>query len=310
VLAPGVYPAAVTPLDEKGRVDAAGLAKLLAWFEAAGCRGAVLAGTNGEGPSLSATEKRDLIETACRLGVFGPEGRLVLILGIATPSLEEAVWLCRRAADAGAAAALAMAPGYFREASEEGVARWFEALLERSPLPVLVYNFPQRTGFTISANLLRRLSEHPNLAGVKDSSGEVANLAGYREALEECHRLFVGNETLLLDCLRAGWSGTISGAANSVPQLLSQIVGEWLEDGRESAEAKFRILLPVLEALRTAPQPAGHKALLHAYGVLPSPAVRLPLEACPPETLRSLLDEVALHTGFQPASPIGRGVRP
>src|SRR5688500_12308551 len=69
LLAPGVYPAAVTPMDGEQRVDEPSLAKLLAWFEAAGCRGAVLAGTNGEGPSLSATEKRELI--ACAAGMRG-----------------------------------------------------------------------------------------------------------------------------------------------------------------------------------------------------------------------------------------------
>ena len=88
LFAPGVYPAAVTPMDSKQGVDEASLAKLLAWFEAAGCQGVVLAGTNGEGPSLSATEKRELI--ACAAGM---RGKLELILGIATPSIEEAVWL-------------------------------------------------------------------------------------------------------------------------------------------------------------------------------------------------------------------------
>src|SRR5688572_23691682 len=99
MLKPGVYPAAVTPFDEKGRVDMAGMARLLAWFEANGCVGAVLAGTNGEGPSLSATEKRDLIQHAVPL-----RGKLDLVLGIATPSLDEAIWLTRRAEEAGAVA--------------------------------------------------------------------------------------------------------------------------------------------------------------------------------------------------------------
>ncbi|HRK20452.1 MAG TPA: dihydrodipicolinate synthase family protein [Fimbriimonadaceae bacterium] len=292
MIAPGVYPAAVTPLDERGRLDFAGLAKLLAWFESAGCQGAVLAGTNGEGPSLSAVEKRELIEQGMEL-----RGKLELILGIATPSLEEAVWLCRRGADAGAAAALVMAPGYFREATEQGIHDWFGELLVRSPLPVLVYNFPQRTGITLSASLMKKLAEHPNMAGLKDSSGDETNLASYRLALPEDKVLFVGNETLLLDALRAGWSGTISGAANSVPHWLSQIVAEWNDGKRESAEAKFSILLPVLEAIRTTSQPAGHKGVLHAYGVLPTSSLKLPLERAGAETVRSLLQTIEQATG-------------
>ena len=280
-------------MDCRQKVDETSLAKLLAWFEAAGCQGAVLAGTNGEGPSLSATEKRDLI--ACASGM---RGKLELILGIATPSLEEAVWLCRRAADASAVAVLVMPPGYFRDVSEEAIEAWFRAVLDRSPIPVVVYNFPQKTGITLSPLLLERLGKHANMAGVKDSSGEHANLPGYRSALEKDKVLFVGNETLLIEALEQNWSGTISGAANSIPLWLSQIVSNWFENEIESAVAKFRILLPVLEAIRKAPQPAGHKAVLKAYGVLRESAVRLPLTDCPIETRDTLLKEIENATGY------------
>lgn len=298
MIAPGVYPAAVTPFDARGKIDFESLAKLLAWFESAGCRGAVLAGTNGEGPSLSAVEKRDLIECAA-----GLRGKLNLFLGIATPSLEEAAWLCRRAADSGAIAALVMPPGYFREASEEGVALWFEALLERSPLPVLVYNFPQRTGITLSPSLLTRLAKRPNMAGIKDSSGEAANLQAFRQAVPEGRALFVGDETLLLDALESGWTGTISGAANSVPHWLSAIVGEFVEGSQESAQEKFRILLPTLRAIRKCPQPAGHKGVLERYGVIGSRAVRVPLEPISEGVATELLEQIALATGmpFKPS---------
>src|SRR5438270_11988307 len=113
VLKSGVYPAAVTPFDAKGRVDMVSVAKLLAWFEAGGCAGAVLAGTNGEGPSLSPVEKRDLLRDAKRSipsppAPSPPEGRggLDLILGIATSSSDEALWLCKQATALGATAAL------------------------------------------------------------------------------------------------------------------------------------------------------------------------------------------------------------
>src|SRR5690242_13518793 len=121
MLFPGIYPAAVTPFDSKGRVDMVSMAKLLAWFESGGCAGAVLAGTNGEGPSLSAVEKRDLLKASMPL-----RGKLDLILGVATCSSDEAIWLCKQAANDGAAAVLLMAPYYFREASDAGIAEWFE----------------------------------------------------------------------------------------------------------------------------------------------------------------------------------------
>lgn len=280
-------------MNAQQQVDEASLAKLFAWFEAAGCKGVVLAGTNGEGPSLSATEKRDLI--ACAAGMHG---KLDLILGIATPSIEEAVWLARRAADANVVAVLVMPPAYFREATDEGILAWFRSMLDRSPVPVIVYNFPQRTGIAISAAMLMNLAQHSNFAGVKDSSGERGNLIEYRNALRDEHALYVGNETLLLEALENKWTGTISGAANSVPLWLSQIVSEWTSGERESAEAKFKILLPVLETIRKSPQPAGHKAVLQAYGVLSENVVRLPLEPASEVTQKMLLDGIEKATGY------------
>ncbi|HRF60405.1 MAG TPA: dihydrodipicolinate synthase family protein [Fimbriimonadaceae bacterium] len=268
----GVYPASVTPFDGKGRVDMAQMAKLLAWFEAAGCAGVVLAGTNGEGPSLSAVEKRDLLRDSANLA-----GGLELVLGIATPSLDEATWLTKQAATYGASAVLVMAPSYFRAAPEEGVLAWFEALLAASPTPVLVYNFPKMTGFTFSPEAMGRLAGHPNFLGLKDSSGEGANLALYRAAVSDDHVLYVGDETLLLDAIDAGWSGTISGASNVIPQWLVGVLSAIASGNRETAEARFSLTRPCIEAIRSLPQPPGNKALLHRLGVLSNPGLRLPL---------------------------------
>ena len=291
MLGPGVYPASVTPLTADGSIDVPALARVLAWFDAGGCRGAVLGGTNGEGPSLSAVEKRDMLAAAMPL-----RGSLELVLGIATPSLDEAAWLCRQAARLGATAVLVMPPLYFRDATEAGIEAWFDAVLASSPLPVLAYNFPQKTGVTLSADLLRRLTRHASLVGAKDSSGERANLDTYREALGPERALYVGNETLLLDALRAGWTGTISGAANVLPDWLSQVCAEWPLNP-EAAEAKFAALLPAIEALRSLPQPAGSKGALAEMGILPSGRGRPPLVAAGPDAVAGLLAGVERAVG-------------
>jgi 4-hydroxy-tetrahydrodipicolinate synthase len=270
VLRPGCYPASVTPFREDGEIDQPGMARLLAWFESQGCAGAVLAGTNGEGPSLSAIEKRDLLRA-----VMPVRGSLDLILGVATPSLSEAIWSCKQAAKSRAAAALVMPPSYFREASEEGIYGWFMALMDAADLPILVYNFPSRTGFALSADLLARLGAHERMAGAKDSSGDAANIAAYAGALG-AKSLFVGNETLLLQALGAGWSGTISGAANVIPGWLSQVV-ELRGVDRDQAEIKFRLALRGIEALRKSSQPATNKAVLRYMGIMDSARLRLPL---------------------------------
>lgn len=284
----GAYPAAVTPFTQDGKVDMPSVARLLAFFEAKGCTGAVLAGTNGEGPSLSAVEKRDLIKAAIPL-----KGDLDLILGIATSSLDEARWLCEQGAKAGAAAALVMPPSYFKEASEEGITAWFTALLDSSPLPILIYNFPQKTSINLRSECLKTLAAHPQMAGVKDSSGEVQNILDFKEAVGP-KALFMGNETLLYQALEAGWTGTISGAANVIPQWLSEIVFTY---GTKAAKVRFDLILPVLETLRKSPQPATNKALLHNYGIITNPDVRLPLQQIPQEAFKAVQDALQNRLG-------------
>jgi 4-hydroxy-tetrahydrodipicolinate synthase len=288
MLPPGVYPASVTPMTPDGKVDLPGVVNLLAHFRTTRCQGIVLSGTNGEGPSLSAVEKRDLVRTAVPIFPDFP-----VIAGIATPSLEEAIWLAQQAHKAGAGAGLVMAPSYFREATESGISAWFQSLFEATELPILVYNFPQRTGITITPAMMTALGSHQRMIGLKDSSGDESNIEGYAKAFAGTGKqMFVGNEGLLWKALEAGWSGTISGAANSIPGWLSRIVHEFTLGDQDSASAKFQLAKPVIEALRKLPHPAIHKAVLADKGVLASSALRLPLEPPTGAQVREALDAI------------------
>lgn len=285
MLQPGVYPASVTPFKADGSMDMPGVARMLAYFEAAGCQGAVLAGTNGEGPSLSAVEKRDLIREAMPL-----RGRLNLILGVATPSLDEAHWLCSQAGKAGAEAILLMPPFYFRGIELEPMLRWFESVADKSPLPILAYNFPKASGFTITPEFVERLSQHSNVLGFKDSSGEQGNIRSFRDAAPG-KMLLLGDETLLMDALEAGWNGTISGAANSVPDWICEVFRRYAAGEREAAAVKFELVVPVIRRLRQGPQPALHKAILHRLGVIDCADPRLPLSTVDPADTLDLMRE-------------------
>jgi len=279
-LEPGVYPASVTPLTDDDKVDEASLARLLARFEAQGCKGVVLAGTNGEGPSLSAIEKRDLVRTgvACK-------GKLKVVLGVATPSLDEAKWLAVQAGKAGADGLLVMPPAYFRWASTDGVVAWFEALADTSPIPLLAYNFPKATGIPLTAETMGRLMRHANIGGLKDSSGEAANIADYRAVVPQDKVMFVGDESLLVPALEAGWTGTISGAANSVAPWLVRIVAE-----PDQRAALRELLEPVISILRSTPQPPTNKGLVHWLGAIDTPRPRLPLSEVDICAARHLLE--------------------
>lgn len=264
-----VFPASITPFNDRGRIDELSVAKLLAHFESTGCDGVVLAGTNGEGPSLSAHEKRDLLEVAA-----GVAGSLKLILGTNSSSLDETIWLSKQAGRFGAIALLVMPPSYFREASSDGIVGWFRALLDASPVPIIAYHFPKRTGVPLPPETMARIADHPNLLGLKDSSGDETH-AAYREVLPT-HQLFVGDERQLLNALRAGWTGTISGVANCLSRDLVAIMRDWPGQA-ESAETKFALLLPEIERLRALAQPMAHKRFLAERGIIALDDVRLPL---------------------------------
>lgn len=293
----GVFPAAVTPFDAKGRIDPESVAKLLAFFQASGCAGAVLAGTNGEGPSLSAPEKRDLLQMAKKAA-----SALQLILGIATPSLDEALWLSKRAAEFGADGILLMPPYYFRSAPLDGIESWFRTVLDASEIPVLLYNYPKATSIALTPEMVGRLSRHPSFAGCKDSSGESANLAAYRSALPNDKCLFVGDETLLRSALASGWSGTISGVANVIARWLCAIERDFRSGDLESADAKFAIGLPAIKLLRSHSQPSLNKAILARIGVISRPDVRLPLGVFDQNAIDSILEELELSLGPLPTA--------
>lgn len=275
-------------------MDLTSLARLLAWFEASGCQGVVLAGTTGEGPSLSAAEKRDLIRAAVPL-----RGRLKLLLGVATPSLTEAQWLCKQAATAGADAVLLMPPMYYRNASQVGILAWMEAVVDSSPLPVVLYNFPQMTGSALSAQMVAELCTREHVVGLKDSSGDAANLRRYRESIPGNKRLFVGDETLLVHALDEGWDGTISGCANVVAGWLAQVVQEHRSGRVEPARVKYELVEPALLALRGLGNlPSACKAVLQHLGLIDGGAVRAPLEPVDGSGVAELLaDRLGLAPG-------------
>ena len=261
----GSYVALVTPFTPLGGIDLPAVARLLAHHEASSSTGVVLAGTNGEGVSLSGPEKRELVEFAVQHA-----GGLDVVCGLATCSITEAVWLSRRAQEAGAVASLAMPPFYFRSASEEGIEIWYRLLLEGSALPCILYNFPANVGFALSPGLVSRLFETEHVIGIKDSSGDPASLAGYLEAAGPFGKqVFVGDERLILDCLRGGGSGTVSGLANSYARLVARLANEGTEELQSVVNEAYA-------AIKKHPQPAVHKHVLACRG-LPGGQLRPPL---------------------------------
>ena len=239
-----------TPLTTEDQFDAAAQRTHLQWLASEGLDGVLVLGTNGEFPSFSIEERRVVAEEAA-----AASSGMQMLLGVGSCALPEVVEMLGVAAACGFTAVLCPPPFYYRAAPVEGLAEFFRAVLDHSPLPVLLYHIPQVSGVPISDRLLDLIGEHENLAGVKDSSGDEDELG--RLAARFADRAYVvGSDLLVRACLEAGGRGSISAAASVAPRLVCAVQ-------RGEAEQKE------LDALR---------GLLEEYGL--GPSVKAILRRC------------------------------
>jgi 4-hydroxy-tetrahydrodipicolinate synthase len=263
----GVHVAAITPFTQGGAIDMPLFVRLLAHFEAQGAQGVVVAGTTGEGASLSAPEKVQLYALAAQA-----KGCLQVIAGVLSCSLDETLYLTRQAAKVGCNALL-IAPPFYYHATLEGLVAYYRTVLDASRLPVILYNIPQRTRITLTPALVDALLEHPNLHGIKDSAGSARSI---RQFLKYAPRLrvWVGEEKLLLLCLRSGGAGSISGLANV---YLPRMVALCRAFGQGTDCSGLQMLIDAAaDAIDSFPAPANFKYALTLMG-FPHASVRLPL---------------------------------
>lgn len=272
----GAYAPVPTPLDEVGELDLAALGRHLDGLAAAGLNGALILGTNGEFPSFTLAERRAVAEAAAKWSARAP--KFDLLLGVGSCALPEAEELTVMASDMGYAAVLCPPPYYFVAAGREGLAAFLRQVLNRSGVPVLLYHIPQLTGVTVDDGLLDRLGDHPRLAGVKDSSGREDELARLVHRFAGGSYL-VGHDRLISRCLEVGGTGSISAAANVVPDLVAAV-------------HRDRSCQPQLDRLRALLDEAGlnpaTKLLLRRQG-LGRYGQRPPLSDLPPDRAERFL---------------------
>lgn len=213
----GIIPPLITPLAGSDQLDVAGLERLLEHVITGGVHGVFVLGTTGEGPNLGYRLRRELVQRVCRqVG-----GRLPVLVGITDTALVEALAMARHAAASGACAVVTSAPYYFPSSQPE-LGRFVERLVLELPLPLFLYNMPAMTKTWFAPETLRRLAQIEGIAGIKDSSGD---LAYFREVLEVARgrpdwRVFMGPEHLLVEALRLGAHGGVTGGALVEPGLL------------------------------------------------------------------------------------------
>ena len=230
----GAFAPIPTPLDAALAFDKKAQATHLKWLASEGLEGALILGSNGEFPSFSLGERREIAEAAA-----AADSGLELILGVGSCALPEVLAMVDLASSLSYKAVLCPPPFYFRSAPVEGIARFFREILERSSLPVLLYHIPQVTGVPFSDELLNLLGSHWSLAGVKDSSGDPNELIRLSDRFaDRCY--LVGNDRLVTACIEAGGNGNISAGASVAPGLMCAVRNG---DGSQADLSRVRALL-------------------------------------------------------------------
>jgi 4-hydroxy-2-oxoglutarate aldolase len=286
----GVFPPIPTPFDASGEVAYGALADNLARWNEHDLAGYVVLGSNGEGVLLNDEEKVRVWQVA-RQAI--PAGKL-LVAGTGCQSTRETIALTRRAAEAGADAALAFTPHYYGpKMTAEALVRHFEALAEASPIPILIYNVPKFTGVNIDAGAVARASRHPNIAGIKDTSGNITQLANTVHLAAPGFQVLAGSASFLLAGLVVGAVGGILALANVAPDKALAIYDLFQSGRLDEAAALQRRMIPVNTAVTGRFGIAGLKVALEMLGYYGGP-VRPPLlelDANERQELRQILVE-------------------
>ncbi|MBV8949685.1 MAG: 4-hydroxy-tetrahydrodipicolinate synthase [Actinobacteria bacterium] len=271
----GVYVPLITPFDESGGVALDAVERLVQEYLDAGVAGIVALGTTGEASALDTAEKRAVIDACARVC---SERDAHLIVGAGTNNTAATIAAVEALHGTPAlAGALVVVPYYVRP-SEAGIVAHFEAVADASPVPLVLYNIPQRTGRALSAAGVLRAAQHPNITGLKQAVGALdvdtlEILAGAAPGFG----VLAGDDPFIYPAVLMGGAGAIAASAHVCTERFVAMVecglAGKLDDGRGHAEA----LLPVVEACFAEPNPVVFKAVLHAQGRIPTPDVRLPL---------------------------------
>ncbi len=271
----GVYVPLVTPFDRHGRVDLEALERLTDEVLTAGAAGVVALATTGEPTSLDDAE-RDAVVAACnRVCTDRGAG---LIVGAGTNDTRTTLVRHEALADVpGVTASLAVVPYYVRP-TEAAIVAHFQLVAARSPVPLITYNVPYRTGQGLAAVSLLELAATDNIAGVKQAVGGIdADTLTVLARTPEGFAMLGGDDPYLFPLTLMGAPGAIAASANLYTQRFVAMIEHGLAGEVAPGRAHAEALLPLVRALFAEPSPAVIKALLHAEGRIPTPDVRMPL---------------------------------
>jgi 4-hydroxy-2-oxoglutarate aldolase len=289
----GIFPPIPTPFDAAGELDLKALARNFERWNRYPLAGYVVLGSNGEFPYLSEAEKLMYFEAARK---HIPQGKLFMA-GTACESTHSTIALTREAASLGADVAILITPSYYKSRMDAaGLSHYFQSVADASPIPVSMYNMPANTNVDMAADLIVKLSQHPNIVGLKDSGGNLAKLGEVVRGARPGFQVLAGSAGFLYPALCVGAVGGVLALANIAPQQCCDIVSYFNHGKHEDArELQLRMIAPNTAVTARFGVPGLKAALdmLGYYGGNPRSPM-LPLPDGQKETLRSILVEAGI----------------
>jgi len=287
----GILPPVATPFVDD-EVDLGAMRANCERWMRTGLRGILLLGTNGEAPLIRDEEAVRLVDAA-RDAV--PADRLLLV-GTGRQATRDVIALSRAVATAGADAVLVLTPSVYRtQLTPAALVAHYLAIADGSPVPVLLYNMPQATGVTLSPAIVQELSAHPNIAGIKESSGDVAVVGDLVGRAPKDFPIVVGAAPSLYASLMVGATGGIVAIANVVPELVVRLYDLARAGKHDEALALQRALVPLAAAVTTGYGVPGLKAAMALAGYRPGQPRRplAPLEDDDRRRVRALFETLS-----------------
>lgn len=287
----GCGTALVTPFRQDFSLDEDALRRLVRRQVEAGINFLVPCGTTGESPTLSGAEQKRLVE----ITIEEARGKVPVLAGAGGNDTAHVIKMAREFEAIGASGILSVSP-YYNKPTQEGLYQHFKAIASAVRLPIILYNIPGRTGVNIEPATIKRLAEIENIAGVKEASGNISQMAVILDSVPEKFAVLSGDDGITLPLLAIGGRGLISVASNEIPAEMTRIVKLALSNDFAAAREIHRRYFRLMEVNFVETNPGPVKAAMALMGLL-EPVFRLPLVPPKPENLakiRSVLESLGL----------------
>ena len=284
----GAATALITPLTPDG-IDFNQFRRLIDWQIGEGIDALVIAGTTGEGSTLTDAEHREAI----RFSVEVAAGRVPIIAGTGSNDTDYAIDLTRYACSVGADAMLVVTP-YYNKATQKGLICMYSAIADASDKPLILYNVPSRTGVGIEPTTYLALADHPQISAIKEANGNISKIVETRALVGDKLDIYSGNDDEIVPILAAGGAGVISVLSNLLPRQTSELCKRFFAGDVAGSMEMQCAYLPLIRALFSEVNPIPVKAAMAAMGYCED-YLRLPLTPMEDAHRAVLLDLMRSH---------------